>query len=298
MRSLAWLAKNASSFLPGASGIPSEATLTALAETSLAVMQLTKPAVAFSEKQVVHRLAAAAQKSFAEPKVLDFYRSGPAAAAIGLLVTWLGLKGRGAEHVLTRDTLAAFIHDRRIDETGFTPLRTLELCWALDNIGIRHRLPQLHVLLTAGLRDALVIRHPAEMPEAEIYTFTHIVFFGTDYGRDLSFLAKSGLLKATQANTLALLEEMKNRKHWDLTAELLLVWCCLGGSEHSGVDRAWRALFAAQTADGSFPAGDEKPIRDETDPGRSRALRRYHVCLVAALAAFAPCGRTEQALKP
>ncbi|MBI3758418.1 MAG: hypothetical protein HY269_01530 [Deltaproteobacteria bacterium] len=150
-------------------------------------------------------------------------------------------------------------------------------------------MPPLRALLEAGLLRDLAIRNAVNMPEAEIYAFTHTVFYGTNYGRDISLFAEIGRLASLRADTLVLLDEMRTRGHWDLVAELVLAWRNLGGGGRLSVDHAWQALSDTQRADGSFPATDETSIQDEADPGRNRALRRYHVCLVAALAAFASC---------
>lgn len=286
-RSLTWLAANAPAFLPKQDGSLSEASLTALAEAALLVLQLSGLDDKRPEKTSVRQLAAEAENSFGEPKVLAFYRTGPAEAAIGLLVTWLVLRAYGAEQVLSKDALSAFVRERLIEEAQFTPMRKLELRWALDRIGIGHGLPSSRALLETGVLHDLAARNAAGLTEPEIYAFTHTVFFGTDYGRDLSLFAETGLLKTWRADALVLLEKMRNSGHWDLVAELVLVWYCLAGSENFATGRAWRDLSNAQRADGSFPVMNGTPIRDEIDPLRYHALRRYHVCLVTALAAFA-----------
>jgi len=291
-RSLEWLAANAGDFLPRPDTAPSEAALTALAEMALLVGQTAglrggrpKPE---REREYVQRLAAAALHSFGTPHVLGFYRTGPAEAGIGLLVTWLGLRAYDSERSLSKDAVAAFVRERQVERPERSPMRKMELRWVLDGIGLAHRLPPMRVLLEASLPRDVVEHDAGDMTEAEIYGFTHTVFYGTDYGRALRLFEETGLTVLSRAHALLLLERMQRKEHWDLTAELVLAYRCLGGGAAAAVDGAWRALSAAQAADGSFPAADEAPIRDEPHPRRNWALRRYHVCLAAALAAFVP----------
>lgn len=237
----------------------------------------------------MRQLAGEARNSFGGPQVLAFYRIGPAEASIGLLVSWLGLRAYGVEQILSKDALSALVRERKIEDVQSAPVRKLELRWVLDRIGIAPRLPSSRALLETGVLHDLAARNAAGLTEPEIYAFTHTVFFGTDYGRDLSLFAETGLLKTWRDDALVLLEKMRNSGHWDLVAELVLTWYCLAGSENFATGRAWRNLFDAQRDDGSFPATTGIPIRDETDPLRYRALRRYHVCLVTALAAFVSC---------
>ncbi|QPP06113.1 hypothetical protein G4Z16_06565 [Streptomyces bathyalis] len=187
--------------------------------------------------------------------------------------------------VLNRIELRYFI-----DRGGFTAPA------ALPGLGTLHRQS-----IAALGPDVL------HLTESEIYAFTHVLFYVTDFGRRRDLLGGPEELAGLRETVRVLLGVQLARGSLDLLAELLLCVSALSsdgeGVQHSGpgrgrsdgseflVSAGWNALARAARADGSVPSPVHRPdILDGLTGDKAAAYvfgTCYHTTLAAALAAGA-----------
>jgi len=123
--------------------------------------------------------------------------------------------------------------------------------------------------LTAHIADDLLahtMAYYAHRSRHEAYRLTHLIFYGTDFGRVV--------LTQDQAELAGLRRELcgilrTHPENHDLTAEILIALKCLGLQETQEADLALRRLSQAQLPNGAFV--------DANDVGA------YHTCLVLLL---------------
>ena len=279
-KALHWLSAHAGSLAAFAPGVtPGEAQQTAIAELGLAAWLIGRsqrrgsgPARA---ADVLRRNVVGAYKRV---ELHGFAAMGPPEGFVGQLFMRLGA-GAAAERIVGSDVIRRLIDERNILALERSPARTLELIFVLDALEVPHDLPSRRTLVDLG-----ILGRPLNVEglwPGGIYAITHVVFFATDYGVRTAELFTPEELRRLDAITMRLIDRMIGQAHWDLLAELILTRKCLGLAGPADT-AAWRALAAAQCADGSFlPA-------TTGSPGATLAvtLARYHKCLVAALAGY------------
>ncbi len=154
--------------------------------------------------------------------------------------------------------------------------RQLEWCWWCMQIDPAvHWQQQLQELTRHLLIRTLA--NPGPLVTRDAYRLTHLIFYGTDFGR--TALPADGAMLAALRRILhrMLLTHAHNR---DLIAEILVSLCCLGWQGSDDAHSALHSLRCGQLPHGAFVDAD--------------ALAAYHTCLVLLLPAVQPCLATSQ----
>ena len=179
-----------------------------------------------------------------------------------------------------REALQRNVDAGLLDALERPPHRVMEECLALEWAGIDHPLPPWQALVAASL--AAAAPNPLSMGEAAAYQLTHVVMYATAFGSRPPACGPEQL--GGQRQRLAtLMLRFVIRGHWDLVAELLLSWACLGLGPSEVCDAAWQALLEQVAPDGSIPAVAPEAA-GESEPGPWFAAR-YHTTLVVVMAA-------------
>ena len=184
-----------------------------------------------------------------------------------------------------RTVLQGLIDRSNLHVSERPPHRTLELRYLLDLGRYSHRLPSYRTLYKSS-----ILSHPVDLvhlTDRDVYCMTHVVFYVTHFGT-----REPGLPEPETVRILTLFEQLLGMytyaRNWDVVGELLLSCSMLGCSTTESYGLAWRALAAAQAADGAVPG----PRYDERDAAARDVTRQrdyafekcYHTTLVASLA--------------
>jgi Domain of unknown function (DUF6895) len=285
-RSLKWLLAWADWFDPLSSAAePSESLLTALAELSLLVIQAARcPGLSPLERNAFASLRRTIREAYQKPRMHQFVEHGPPDAAVGNVLIWLAAADHGAEDILTRQDLIEIIRRRNVTALERTPMRMLELRYFLDLAQIPHSLPSAVLLLRMSILGNDV--NISELTESSVYAITHLIFYAADFG-----FAQSKVLARKRLIHMAakLLGDMLDKGNWDLAAELILAYKCVGGSDNTLIAKSWRRLSRAQDANGAFGSQILKQQIAHvhcTEDVRKEVifLKSYHKPLVTVLA--------------
>ncbi|MFG2209682.1 DUF6895 family protein [Streptomyces sp. NPDC048638] len=177
-------------------------------------------------------------------------------------------------------------------------LGRIELRYFLDRGGFRAPavLPDVATLYRASL--------PAVRPDvlhltgSEIYAWTHVLFYVTDFGARRPLLDPAELARLRETVRVLLAVHLA-RGSLDLVAELLLCAAALGYGPDTPVRDGWSALFRARRPDGAVPSPVHRPgvLAGLTGDKATAYLfgTCYHTTLATALAAVV---RAEQGAAP
>jgi hypothetical protein len=168
------------------------------------------------------------------------------------------------------------------------PHRIMDLRLSLESANVDIHLPTMQEL--AQLAASEFALSPLHLDEGGVYSLTHLVMFFYRYGDDRRADIYSDM-ESLQSLWKALIVIWAQRSHWDLLAEVLFCWDCVGWESTGLTERYWQVLLDQQQADGAFPelgfdrlAG--RPQENTSD--QSRHLRyfesHYHTTLVGVMA--------------
>ncbi|HEX8697122.1 MAG TPA: hypothetical protein VF746_32180 [Longimicrobium sp.] len=167
------------------------------------------------------------------------------------------------------------------------------------------RMDLVHAVQSAGLawpgepmeavyRRTLLAHHPdvLVLTDADAYSFTHTVFFATDFGAARPAFATDADRAYLAAALPRLLGLYMRRGNWDLGGELLMAMRYMEVDDPAAPE-AWLHLLAAQREDGSWPGpvapGERADAAGADDAAPADARWRsfaddYHTTLVGLLA--------------
>lgn len=119
----------------------------------------------------------------------------------------------------------------------------------------------------------------------DVYAFTHLLFYATDFGHQASCLPRSRSWVLGQAQ--ALLARFLDEEDYDLAAELLLAWPLTGARWSATAAFALRVLAGVEDEAGILPCGnvDLERLAQLQGPERARyaLATSYHTALVMGL---------------
>jgi hypothetical protein len=181
-----------------------------------------------------------------------------------------------------RAALGALARGGHLSPCGKSPYGRLETRFYADTAGLAHAIEPYPWLIE---RCILVSQPPAFPPTtAQAYEITHTSFYITDFGGSEPGCPPA-MLTAARDLIRRVLAHAVREDLWDLAAELLLAWGCLG-LDPAGTNEgqaAMASLARAQLPDGSIP-GRSAATRAASAPGTLEFFRTaYHTTLVTAL---------------
>lgn len=167
------------------------------------------------------------------------------------------------------------------------PHRMLDLRHLLDTAGLQHQLPSYakvyrDTTLAKGINPIAATNHNA-------YSITHTLFYVTDWGARPAFTI---IPRSHRKRAAGLVEQMLGmalrRNDWDLAAEFLLSWYCLGVTDAPLYNLGWQALVDAQWTNGVMPGPSYNPQRAAEHDEETAASYVFDTCCHTTLvAAFA-----------
>ncbi len=202
-------------------------------------------------------------------------------AQIHACLEYLGIEDSERRAAVQRALDAGYLgHTERL------PHRMMDVASCLECGGFDERFATLTELYESSLLSPVPC--PIHLNEDSIYAITHIIMFLYDFGLRSSLSVpvedRGSLAECLSALLIAVCHE----HHWDLVAELLVCWDCVGLEPDLVYAKAWEALAQVQRCDGAVPGPEWAAKRhQDTDPAGSPGFdfaHHYHTTLVAVIA--------------
>jgi len=181
-----------------------------------------------------------------------------------------------------RNTIVAAVKQETINSRERIPFGMMDLCYALNRADIRHPFPTLRSLY----HKTLLAKNPdiLSLNLNDAYDITHIIFYLSDFGfRKPTEISAQQFPKICWIITI-LTGLYLRAQDWDILAELLLCYYCLGWYQYPIYEVAWNNLLNVQRADGSIPGllRTEKEIKSKI--WDKNFTQSYHATIVTAIA--------------
>lgn len=190
------------------------------------------------------------------------------------------LRARGEDDPGQREILQRAVDAGLLEQSERVVHRQMDVALHLEWGGFRHDWPSLEELCTASILGQRP--RPLFLDENAVYAITHVVMFLYGFGLRPAGEAAGLRTEEVRGMLASLLVVSCQERHWDLLAELLLCWDCIGFAPAPVSERAWRSLLGAQKEDGAVPGPDSALIGGESPNGYFS--HHYHTTLVSILA--------------
>lgn len=215
------------------------------------------------------------------PAFRDWIARRPAALTLFLDV-YAFLRLLGHDDAEFRTVLERGLAARFADHSERTPHRKMDVRLSREWGDLVDDGPGMRELVA----DSLVARSPSPilLDEFETYTLTHLIMFYYRHGTTPDVEPIVPELEALESTLSGLVVMACQEEHWDLLAELLLCWDCVGFAIGRVQRAAWDAFLATQRADGSFPGPASFRHDDGGDPAAVDFAANYHTTVVGILA--------------
>ena len=211
-----------------------------------------------------------------------------------VLVTlvYSALRSVGYENVQQRELLERLLRLNYVMHTERLPYRLMEVVFCTDWAGLRHSLPSMNSL--HGRSILADIPCPLYLHDDDIYAITHVLMYFFALGTRTGVALPTREPKRLNQTLSTLIVMACQDHHWDLLAELLLCWDCLGNEASVIYERGWQALLEIQNDNGSLPGPEwaqkihgAAPLKGATpDPDFLRFTHYYHTTLVSCVSAL------------
>jgi uncharacterized protein DUF6895 len=209
-------------------------------------------------------------------------------------ILYVVLRARGDENPALRRLLQRAIDAGFLDHTERVIHRQMDVGLYLEWGGFDHSWPSPEELYASSLLGRPA--SPLLLDENAVYALTHILMFV--YGFGLRAAATPVAEAEAVRRTLSLLLVAACQEHhWDLLAELLLCWDCVGFALSPIYERSWQALLGEQRADGAIP-GPESALADLQAGQISYFAHHYHTTLVSIIAGALHGRRSRERRRP
>lgn len=229
---------------------------------------------------VVERGTATLAAWQARPAFRDWITRRPAVLTLFVDV-YAFLRLLGHDDADFRAQIERVLRARFADHAERPPHRKMDLQLSLEWGGLPSNWPDMGELVDGSL----ITRHPSPLllDEFETYILTHLIMFYYRHGTTSDVEPIVPELERLRWLLTGLLVMACQERHWDLLAELLLCWDCVG-FELGPVQRAsWAAFLECQHGDGAFPGPDS--FRPDGQSGADADFAaNYHTTVVGALA--------------
>jgi hypothetical protein len=161
------------------------------------------------------------------------------------------LRTVGCEDARQRELLERLLRVNFVMHTERLPYRLMEVVFAVEWAGLSHSLPSMQSIYPVTLLGRTLC--PLHLHDDDIYAITHVLMYlyalGTRSDNAVPAKQRNELNKTLSCLIVIACQD----RHWDLLAELLICWDCLGNETTQIHKRAWRVLLDSQNKDGSIP---------------------------------------------
>ena len=214
---------------------------------------------------------------------------------------YASLRSLGHDDPNQRELIQRVIDAHFLDHTERLPHRTMDIVSCLEWGAFRHTFPSLESLYASSILGRVPMA--AFLDEDALYFLTHVIMFLYGFG-----IRKNVALPAERTQNLgsvlsALLISCATEHHWDLLAELLMCWDCIGLASTFVSERAWEVLLQLQKEDGAIPGPEwaeklhqalEQKDKNHQPGGRGLYFdHHYHTTLVGIIAGSLHLKRLE-----
>jgi hypothetical protein len=209
-------------------------------------------------------------------------------------ILYVVLRSRGHDDPALRELLQKAFDAGFLDHSERVIHRQMDVALHLEWGRFEHPWPSLEELYASSVVGRPT--SPLHLDENAVYALTHVFMFL--YGFGLRAPATSTAENEAVRRMLSLLLVTACQEHhWDLLAELLLCWDCVGFAATPVYERSWRALLGVQQPDGAIP-GPESALPDMRAGKLDYFSHHYHTTLVSILAGALHALRSGEAVRP
>jgi hypothetical protein len=214
---------------------------------------------------------------------------------------YASLRSLGHDDPNQRELIQRVIDAHFLDHTERLPHRTMDIVSCLEWGEFRHAFPSLESLYASSILGRVPMA--AFLDEDALYFLTHVIMFLYGFG-----IRKDVTVPAERTQNLgpvlsALLISCSAEHHWDLLAELLMCWDCIGLAPTFVSERAWEVLLQLQKEDGAIPGPEwaeklHQAIEQKQKNHQPEELgfyfdHHYHTTLVSIIAGSLHLNRLE-----
>jgi hypothetical protein len=207
-------------------------------------------------------------------------------------LVYSALRTVGHDNLQQRALLQRMLQLNTVMHTERLPYRLMEVVFCTEWAGLRHSLPSMDSLYRRSILAATPC--PLYLHNDDIYAITHVLMYYFALGTRTRIATPSRHPKRLNETLSTLIVTSCQDHHWDLLAELLLCWDCLGNQTSVIYERGWQALIAIQSGNGSIPGpewaqkvhGASQAKGAAPDPGFLRFDHFYHTTLVSCVSAL------------
>jgi hypothetical protein len=251
----------------------------------------------------VHRILALLRAVQANPVFADRLLRYPAEFIL-FVQLYACLRVLGFEESEKRAAIERALDANYLGQTERLPHRMMDIASCLECGGFATHFPTLPELYLSSILTP--VPFAAHLNEDAVYAITHVIMFLYDFGLRDNLAVPSEDRGALADCLSALLVAACHEHHWDMLAELLVCWDCVGLAHGFIYERSWQALGAVQRADGAVP-GPEWAQREHDaaigmrTPDGERLFdiaHHYHTTLVSVIAGCLREKRMAASLTP
>jgi uncharacterized protein DUF6895 len=195
-------------------------------------------------------------------------------------ILYVVLRSRGLDEPALRELLQRTFDAGFLEHSERVVHRQMDVALHLEWGKFEHPWPSLEELYASSVLGRPT--SPLHLDENAIYALTHVLMFLYGFGLRAP-AAPAAETEAVRRTLSLLLITACQEHHWDLLAELLLCWDCVGFEVTPICERSWQALLAVQQEDGAVP-GPESALPDMHAGRIDYFSHHYHTTLVSILA--------------
>ncbi len=243
------------------------------------------------ESRCIRRMAALLKSIQQNRKFADRPLSSQVDFVLATLV-YSALRVVGHENLQQREVLERLLRLNYVMHTERLPYRLMEVVFCTEWAELRHSLPSMKSLYKRSILADIPC--PLYLHDDDIYAITHVLMYFFALGTRTGASVPTRQIKRLNQTLSTLIVMACQDHHWDLLAELLLCWDCLGNEVSVVYERGWKALLEIQQDDGSLPGPewaqkihDAAQLKDaKPDPNFLRFTHFYHTTLVSCVSAL------------
>lgn len=201
---------------------------------------------------------------------------------------YASLRSCGHDDLDQRELIQRVIDARFFDHSERLPHRAMDIVSCLEWGDFRHPLPSLESLYDSSILGRLP--NAGFLDEDAVYFLTHVIMFLYSFGTRTDISVPPDQREGLESLLSNLLIAHCEEHHWDLLAEVLLCWDCIGFPPTFVSARAWEELLKIQRDDGAIPGPEwAEKLRqsqkiDESGSAEVYFDHHYHTTLVSIVA--------------
>lgn len=200
------------------------------------------------------------------------------------------LRAVGQDDLNQRKLIERVLDIRFLEHTERLPHRMMDISNCLEWGDFYHPFPSLESLYATSILAQIPC--PLFLDEDAVYAITHVIMFLYGFGTRKTISIPVEQIEPLRRALSVLLVACCLEHHWDLLAELLLCWECIGLEACVVYEKAWDAFLGAQNDDGAVPGPEwaqrlHNVVDERLDAQKEQDFyfsHHYHTTLVGIIA--------------